>query len=155
VIATVDKNQFFVGVNEPAHLGAVVEAVKNIANYFSLALFRRENLDGPVRGNEDLIDDLAVAIALDAVPGEDSGIGDDGATAKGTAQFGEGTGNAVGPQGLIYRRDKVALNCAVSCLGHGFLEDFAVDEFAGGFGVGQLEEFVEGEGFEEGLDHGV
>ncbi len=155
VIATVDKNQFFVGVDEPAHLGAVVEAVEDVANDFGLALFRGENLDGPVGGNEDLIDNFAVAVALDSVPGEDHGIRDDRSVPKGAAQFGEGSGNAISPQCLIHCGDKVSLDGAMFCLGHGFLDDLAVDEFAGGFGVGQLEEFVEGEGFEEGLDHGV
>jgi hypothetical protein len=37
--------------------------------------------------------------------------------------------------------------------GHGFLDDASVDEFAGGFGVWQVEEFVEGEGLGVGLAH--
>jgi hypothetical protein len=39
-------------------------------------------------------------------------------------------------------------------LEHGLLKDLAVDVFTGGFGLGQLEEGFEGEGFGGRLDYG-
>ncbi len=48
---------------------------------------------------------------------------------------------------------EVTLNRAMFPLGHRFLHNLTVDEFAGGFGFRQLEKFVEGQGFGGGLNH--
>jgi hypothetical protein len=102
---------------------------------------------------KNLINEFARRIALNSLPGEDSHIGDDRPIGKGAAQFGEGAGDVAGPQRLVDRRHKIALNRTVFGLGHGFLADLTVDVFAGGFGFGQLEEGGEGQRFGEGLNH--
>lgn len=49
-IGPIDERDFFFGVDEPAHLGAVDKAMEDIANDFGLAVIAGEDLDCPVGG---------------------------------------------------------------------------------------------------------
>jgi hypothetical protein len=152
-IGKIDENHFLFGVDQPAHLSAVIQTVQDIPDNFGLALVGREDFDCPVGGDRESIFHFAVGITGNPLPGEDGQIWDDRSAPKGTAQFGIGTGDFGGFECAIHRCPKVTLNRTVLSLGHGFLDDLAVNKFAGGFGVRQREEFFDRQWFEWSLNH--
>ena len=128
------------------------ETVENVADDFSLTLVRGKNFDCPVGGEGESVGYFAVFVAGNAFPGKDC-IGYSRSTAKGTAQFWVGAGDALGFEYAVNVSSQIALNCAVFSLGHRFLDNLTIDEFAGGFGFRQLEKFIESQRFSRGLNH--
>ena len=143
-IGKINKDQFFFWVNQPAHLSAVGEAVKDITDYFSLILIGGEDFNRPVRRQGKGVDNFTALVAGDAFPGEDSDIGYNRSAAKGTAQFRIGTGNVLRFKQGVDGCNQIALKRAVFSLGHRFLDNLTIDEFASRFGFWQFEKFIKG-----------
>ena len=120
--------------------------MENVASNAGGGLVRAEDFDRPIGSGVEAIDDIARIVEGDAFPAKDGNIGHDRAVAEGTAQFGEGEGNFVRLGNGMNSNNEFLLDAAVATLRHGFADDLPVDIFAGGFGFGLNEEFVEGGG---------
>ncbi len=133
-IGPIDEHDFFFGVDEPAHLGAVGKAMEDIANDFGLALIGGEDLDRPVGGTVKQVGDVALGITGNVFPAKNGDVGHDRSPTKGTTEFGVGAGDMLGFEDGVDGGDQFTLKGAVFALGHGLLDDLSIDEFAGGFG---------------------
>lgn len=86
----VDEDQLFNGVDQPAHLRSMIEAVEDIGDDASNRLIGAENFDCPVRMRGKCIRDRPILISRNAFLGEYGNIRNDRAIAKGATQFRQG-----------------------------------------------------------------
>jgi len=102
-IGPVGKHRLLGWVNQPPHLRPMVEAVENIFGDFGLALVWRQNFDRPVRGDRKDVGNATMFLARNSMPQKDADVGDDGASAKGAAQFCESSSNLLRLDNLVNR----------------------------------------------------
>jgi hypothetical protein len=152
-VGLVNEDDRFFGVDQPAHFGAMVEAMHDVAGDFSLVLVGGEDFDRPVGGAFKSVGNAAIRLAGNVLLTEDGNIGHSGAPTECTAKFGECSSNRCGLEGCIDKCTQIGLKYAVFTLGHGFLDDFTVDVLAGRFGFWQLEEFFKADRFCGCLNH--
>jgi hypothetical protein len=154
-VGLVNENNRFFGVDQPAHFGAVVEAMYDVAGDFGLVLIGGEDFKRPVGWNVKPIGDSAIRLSGNVRLLKYRDIGHNGSSTERTAEFGESPSDRCGLEGSINKRTQVRLEYAVFTLGHGFLDDFSVDVLTGRLGVWQLEEFFKADRLNRGLNHGA